>query len=228
MSFSKPMLLPLKGSVGPVDDSLSAPGEITTLPSQASAKANSLTPEAMLGKMVCLVCGLLIKSGSNPCKGHAGWEKAMSPEQLEQWNKVNRRSPQMNSDWRFCISCDKRYKTLTIHCPRCLGDNTYSTDGPAAPVQQTLFTVPPPPRPNAWAIEWKFKKDVRLTLASIGIPAGAYSWNRDPAFGRSMTTERQAVNYVRRMRKSYPGKSWRVRAVYAGDYHPSQEPKMNP
>src|ERR1700676_1983925 len=38
---------------------------------------------------------------------------------------------------------------------------------PAPPQQETLFSVPPPPRPNYWRIEWRWKAEIQSALAGV-------------------------------------------------------------
>lgn len=124
---------------------------------------------------------------------------------------------------RFCCRCQDSYTGGKIHCPACLSTDTYPIGDPSsripaesAPVQETLFTLPPPPRAVRWGIEWRWKGEV---WKKHGIILEGHHPENDwrpivsdwtPTRVYKVTTERQAVNRAARLRKESPGKSFRV------------------
>lgn len=126
---------------------------------------------------------------------------------------------------RRCFGCRKIYAAFTAAphpevCPGCQSEHTVvvETDrceipySESIPRQTNFFDVPPPPRPNAWIVESRWKPKIAAELAS-GFPN---VWERHSP--RNITTERQAVNEVARLRRACPGKSFRVKAV---SWHPT-------
>lgn len=144
--------------------------------------------------------------------------KAMTPEQLAKWKETlaHRQARLEDEVWRYCVPCKKKYSTEKIHCPKCNRLDTYPCES-GNPRQTHLFVIPPPPRPNAWIVECKWKALGKVRRSPWSQPPAA--WKTDPMNDwqryseRNITTERQAVNQVARLRRVFPWQSWRVRAV---------------
>lgn len=124
---------------------------------------------------------------------------------------------------RRCWGCNTLYAAAAAApspgvCPACHSEHTERVDPEAenpkpGPTQATLFTLPAPPRPNCWCVEWKWKPAIQEALASVikadVLPAN--DWVRHSAY--NITTERQAINQCVRLRRCFPGKKYRVKVV---------------
>lgn len=129
---------------------------------------------------------------------------------------------------RRCHGCNTLYAAASAAptpqvCPVCHSEHTvvaeafpWPPDGKLSevgPTQATLFTIPAPPRPNCWCVEWKWKPAIQEALASVikadVLPAN--DWVRHSAY--NITTERQAINQCVRLRRCFPGKKYRVKVV---------------
>ena len=73
------------------------------------------------------------------------------------------------------------------------------------PQQRTMFVLGPAPRPTAWVIEWRWKPKLGLDRA----------WYTHRLFDHRLSTERQAVREAARLRRAFPGKSYRVLPFWA-------------
>jgi hypothetical protein len=102
-------------------------------------------------------------------------------------------SPSEASGRRFCIPCEKRFKTLgeidgkpIKFCPTCGEDQTFPIESDV-PRQQPLFTVPPPPRATAWIVEWKWRPARRVTSRWGPPPEGTTPSRRTTGSGTPVT-----------------------------------------
>lgn len=139
--------------------------------------------------------------------------------------------PPLEPVWRYCRACKTRYRpdtsvifVLQCCCPQCHGHQTEQCPGLSEdpPHQPTLFTLPPAPKPNAWIVEWRWRKATQETLANVIDPAHLPSndWNRHSI--RNIATERRALSDAARLRRTFPAKSFRVVAV---SWEPAAEPR---
>jgi hypothetical protein len=106
---------------------------------------------------------------------------------------------------KYCTFCSQRYPNFRSFCLVC--HKTLIWLSPQRPIQQTLFDVPPPPDPW-WSVEWcwAMNDDEKESETS---PSG---WQTHRTWTR-MRDKRRADNAVRRLRRSFPGKRFRVVAV---------------
>lgn len=128
---------------------------------------------------------------------------------------------------RCCVTCHLQYSPPLIWtsdlnktasdfaktCPHCKGMDTFPISVESRPTQHTLFTLPAPPRPIAWAVEWRWKQNPKHRWCR---PPERYqpedqTWHRWDNY--NVTTVRQAINQVARYRKAHPWQSFRVRPV---------------
>ena len=118
------------------------------------------------------------------------------------------------ADMRFCIPCDRRYKGDQLHCP-CGSNNTFPCDLDS-PRQDVLFVVPPPPSPNTWIVEWRWKPVSRVKSRWQRPPAdycdsGPNPWQRLTSY--NITRRATGLQIAARNRKYEPWKSFRLRPV---------------
>jgi hypothetical protein len=120
--------------------------------------------------------------------------------------------------WRFCIPCDKRYKSAKFRCPVCQSRDTVPSCPREAdcPAQEALFVIPPPPAPNAWRVEWRWTAKPRKGNGWQRVdpdwrPEPPNPWQTHSHY--NITCLKSAKNTRRRMAHLYPCKDFRVTAV---------------
>jgi hypothetical protein len=122
---------------------------------------------------------------------------------------------------RHCLDCKCLYAAAVVVgrirvCPSCRSENTRVVEPASAPRQTTLFTLPPPPAPNLWAVEWKWSAK----------PHGTYRWMKPDADWHpeepnpwtrystyNVNCHKTAINQRARLSRCYPWRSFRVSVV---------------
>lgn len=113
-----------------------------------------------------------------------------------------------------CPECHCPQTTLsTKHKMSCgVAGKSYQAD--MTPRPSPLFEIPWDSRKSRWVIEWRWKRRVWVALLPTEFnQTKTQSWNQHQTSLGSIpgySTKRQATNYVARLRKMYPGKSFRV------------------
>lgn len=144
---------------------------------------------------------------------------------LPSQSPVNSPNPIPVTGVRWCFGCQVLYCAADgqmTHgrpdkCPACSSEHTEHRES-SPPVQKPLFDIPATPRPNAWAVEWRWKPHIQAALAAViaaeVLPAN--DWVRHSAY--NVTTTRTGINQTAKLRRDYPGKSWRLKPV---SWHPT-------
>lgn len=100
-------------------------------------------------------------------------------------------------------------------CPKChqwrRTGREHECPPPAPPTSTALFEIPPRPRDNRWRIEWRWKPKFLKSLA--GMETGENPWTVRTSEAE-LRTECTARNLVARLRKMFPGKSYRYRGYH--------------
>lgn len=101
-----------------------------------------------------------------------------------------------------CVVCGRTFPTMRKH--ECLG-----------PIQETFFpAIPWPESKTRYRVEWRWKPALFKTLSREFYPAN--EWQVHRLYGeRPCATNRVAVNAVARLRRAFPGKSFRIIPVPA-------------
>jgi hypothetical protein len=90
------------------------------------------------------------------------------------------------------------------------------------PRVRPAFDIPPAKRPNRWFVEYRYKRHVWEAMASDNGPDGLSTtgrlqgnvWRQQDRGTTSWPTECMARNEVARLRRRFPGKSYRYRGKY--------------
>jgi len=122
---------------------------------------------------------------------------------------------------RRCWGCNTLYAAAAARpnpgiCPACQSEHTIAVESASAPSQTAFFTVPPPPTPNTWAVEWRWKplKAVkrRITRPPDGYcPDWANPWERLTVY--NIPRKATGLQIAARHRQANPWKSFRLRPV---------------
>lgn len=121
-------------------------------------------------------------------------------------------------------------ETVLIPCPGCGGKRTTLVEehvlgckfDTTKPMAKSLFDIPPL-RHDRWVVEWRWTPRVWKAIvgASVeklthnsNVPSMYNDWQEHQMDGRlhGYTTERQAVNARKVLKRSFPGKQFRVRS----------------
>jgi hypothetical protein len=124
-------------------------------------------------------------------------------------------NPEQRTGVRRCRECNTLYAAAAAwptpwECIQCRSIETIPVEPASPPAQETLFTVPPPPRPTSWIVEWRWRRETQGVLASV-IDASVLpknDWIRQSSY--NLTSLRAARNRAKSLRKNYPAKSFRV------------------
>lgn len=80
---------------------------------------------------------------------------------------------------------------------------------PGNKTQAELFTMPPAPRADRWTIFWRWTPAVSRIICPV-IRKDSNPWTPHTIY-LHCTTERIAKNAMRRLKRSFPGKQFRIR-----------------
>jgi len=129
--------------------------------------------------------------------------------------------PDQRTGVRRCLRCNTLYAAAAAmpspwECPQCHSIDTIPVEPASPPSQGTLFVVPPPPRPNAWIVEWRWKPEAKVRHRWCRPPADYMTspgiiWQRLDSYNITRLTT--GLQIAARKRRYEPWKSFRVRPV---------------
>ena len=130
--------------------------------------------------------------------------------------------PDQRTGVRRCVKCNTLYAAAAAmpspwECIACHSIDTIPIEPASPPSQTVFFTLPAPPAPNAWRIEWRWKANPTLKQRARCRPEP--DWMTSPGVvwqewnHYNITCEKSARNRLHHLQHVFPWRNWRLKVV---------------